>query len=110
MQDARNLVFRWMEVTGASVIRHRLCPVLLLLTLACIGLTAQNFPARGFLPGNTFDLSQTEDINLVSGNMIVRAPLYKFPPGPAGQSMEIGLVYNSFIYDELPTANPDFPV
>jgi RHS repeat-associated protein len=78
---------------------QRMVLMALLLSSVAMRLDAQNFPDRGFLPGESFDVSSTDDINLISGNMIYRVPIYKFPAGPGGQSATIDLIYNSFIYD-----------
>jgi len=64
--------------------------------------SAQALPDRGFLPTRSYDPSSTDDVNLQNGNLIYRVPLYSFPPGSGGQSWNIGLSYNSFIYDPDP--------
>jgi RHS repeat-associated protein len=69
------------------------------LALLPLLVSAQNFPARGFLPGASYDSSQTEDVNVQTGNVTYRVPIYNFPAGAGGQSMGVSLVYNSNIYD-----------
>ena len=59
------------------------------------GQTAPELHARGILPGWSYDQSAADDINLLNGNLVYQVPLYKFPAGPAGQTMTFGLTYNS---------------
>ena len=69
---------------------------------ACIVAQAQNLPPendRGLLPGNSYSISDVENINLNSGTLFLQIPLVRLPPGPAGSSTGISLLYNSDIYD-----------
>ena len=94
----------WQELRQSVCVAAKLLITALLLLLAASRpSSAQIFPERGFLPGVSYDSSSSDDVNLFSGNMIYRVPVYKFPPGPAGQSMEVDLVYNSFIYEPVQT-------
>lgn len=74
-----------------------------LLLAAALPSAAQLFPDRGFLPGAPITSSDTDDVNLRNRNMIYQVPIYKFPPGPGGMSFDYTLVYNSAIYDSIPT-------
>jgi RHS repeat-associated protein len=59
----------------------------------------QTSPQRGFLPSASYAISDLETINTVNGNLIYNVPLVALPPGRAGLSADIKLVYNSQIYD-----------
>src|SRR5579863_25242 len=61
-------------------------------------------PATGILPGSSQVVSNDDDISLNSGNLLYKLPLYRFPNGPGGVPMEIGLVYNSFTWQTEPRA------
>jgi hypothetical protein len=97
-----------MNCKSALLVSTRLVGLrLLFATLAILGLalrvSAQGLPDRGFLPTRSYDPSSTDDINLQGGTLIYRVPLYSFPAGAGGQSWNVGLSYNSSIYDPDPT-------
>lgn len=56
-------------------------------------------PQRGFYPEGSFSLSDIESVDNMSGNLILRFPIAKLPPGRAGSSFSVNLIYNSAIYD-----------
>src|SRR5436190_439865 len=61
--------------------------------------TDNPFPSRGFLPGTLVLESDAGDVSINSGNLNYRVPMYRFPGGPGSVPLDVGLVYNSFIYD-----------
>src|SRR5262245_1521761 len=77
----------------------RRCLWLLASFFALSAANGQTLPDRGVIPTSFYHASENEDVNLVNGNMRYKVPLYKFPPGPGGQSFQIDLIYNSFIWD-----------
>ena len=81
--------------------------------IACVGMVgavpsgAQTGPPilgqRGFQPGATYTSDQLETINTVSGDLFYRIPLAALPSGPSGGGASLGLIYNSQIWDVIPT-------
>lgn len=68
--------------------------------IACICLSeGQAQSQRGVQPTGSYELSDIETINTVSGNMSYRIPLASLPPGRSGLSAGISLVYNSKLYE-----------
>src|SRR5437762_1694959 len=61
--------------------------------------TDNPFPSRGFLPGTLVLESDAGDVSINSGNLNYQVPMYRFPGGPGSVPLDVGLVYNSFIYD-----------
>ena len=45
-----------------------------------------------------------DSVNLQSGNLTLQIPLAALPSGPGGSGAQIGLTYNSQIYDLQPQA------
>ncbi len=60
--------------------------------------TPPDINPRGFLPDSLIQHSETDDIDLVSGNLVYQVPMYKFPAAPGSVPSGIGLVYNSSLY------------
>ena len=58
--------------------------------------------ARGFRVGGGFLVSDTETINPVTGNVMLRIPLASLPPGRGGSAFTLDLLYNSQIWDVEP--------
>ncbi|MCU1340162.1 MAG: hypothetical protein JWO19_5743, partial [Bryobacterales bacterium] len=56
-------------------------------------------PSRGFSTTGQYSLSQIESVNALTGNVGLSIPLAHLPPGPAGFSAGVNLMYNSAIYD-----------
>jgi RHS repeat-associated protein len=56
-------------------------------------------PDRGIMPGTFQVASNDDDISINSGAVMYRVPLYHFPGGPGSVPMDIGLVYNSSIWE-----------
>src|SRR5438445_110664 len=54
---------------------------------------------RGVPPGSIYSISNLDSVNLQSGNVALQIPLASLPPGPGGNAMQLGLAYNSQIYD-----------
>jgi RHS repeat-associated protein len=54
---------------------------------------------RGFVPGAAFDISNLDSVNPVNGNVIMNIPLASLPAGRAGSGLNVGLIYNSLIFD-----------
>ena len=60
---------------------------------------------RGILPGSLQVASTDDDVSISSGNLLSRVPLYRFPGGPGSVAMDIGLVYNSSIWEPSYVSN-----
>ena len=52
--------------------------------------------------GGGFLVSDTETINPVTGNVMLRIPLASLPPGRGGSAFTLDLLYNSQIWDVEP--------
>ena len=70
-----------------------------LLILAVSSSFAQDDPKRGFQPGNSYSLSDIENINTTNGNVLLNIPLVTLPKGRGEVSKSISLMYNSKLYD-----------
>jgi hypothetical protein len=65
-------------------------------------------PGHGFQPGGSYALSQIETINTANGNMMLRIPLAALPSGRGNSpGFQLGLVYNSKLYDTHIEEIPD---
>jgi YD repeat-containing protein len=60
-----------------------------------------SLPQRGVVPAGTYAPTNVDTVDAVSGNVLVKIPLAKLPPGRAGWSAGLGLIYNSNIYDVI---------
>lgn len=68
--------------------------------------TPDTMPQRGIVPAGSYTISDIETINSVNGNLMYRIPLATLPPGNAGWTADVSLIYNSQIYDiTLSTGN-----
>ena len=56
-------------------------------------------PARGFQPGGSYALSDIESVNTDDGTLMLSLVLGKLAPGRGGLSGQVGLHYNSRLYD-----------
>src|SRR5438270_849690 len=56
-------------------------------------------PDRGMYPLASQLVSDFETINTATGNLVYQFPLAKLPPGRAGFTADLNLIYNSAIYD-----------
>jgi RHS repeat-associated protein len=56
-------------------------------------------PERGFRPGNSYDISNIETVNPLTGNLMLNIPLGSLPAGRGGMSAGVGLHYNSKIWN-----------
>ena len=56
-------------------------------------------PQRGFSPAGSYALSDLEVINVANGNLMLNFPFGKLPAGRGGMSGQIGLHYNSKLFD-----------
>ncbi len=56
-------------------------------------------PDRGFLPFGSYADSGIENINETTGAVNLSIPIAQLPPGRAGMSWGVNLVYNSELYD-----------
>ncbi len=54
------------------------------------------------MPAGTYSVSEVETVNPVNGNVMLRIPLVSLPPGRAGMSVGVNLLYNSLLYDIEP--------
>jgi RHS repeat-associated protein len=57
-----------------------------------------NIPQRGVVPNGFYEVSEIETIDAVSGSVSLQIPITSFPPGRAGLTHGIELLYNSRIY------------
>ncbi|MEN6603351.1 MAG: hypothetical protein ABFD86_13140, partial [Bryobacteraceae bacterium] len=72
------------------------------LTVPCCaqtGLRPETFAPRGVQTNGLYLISGYEAINDVTGNLVYRVPIASMPPGRNGSPLEVGLIYNSTIYD-----------
>lgn len=56
-------------------------------------------PDRGFLPTGSYSVSDTESVSETNGAVNLSVPLAKLPPGRAGHSWGLSLIYNSNLYE-----------
>lgn len=56
-------------------------------------------PNSGLFPGGGYSVNNIESINGVTGTMALNIPIAHLPPGPAGDSTGVNLVYNSTLFD-----------
>ena len=68
-------------------------------SLTLFGQASQPPAERGFVPGKSYALSDIESINVTNGNLVLQIPLGSLPPGQAGMTADIKLIYNSMLYD-----------
>lgn len=61
--------------------------------------SVETSPERGFFPGRTYAISEIENIDVIAGNVNLNIPITSLPPGRAGMSAGVSLLYNSQIYD-----------
>lgn len=80
--------------------------ILLLFCLAVLGAPAarsqeevETNPERGFSPGRTYAISEIENVDVIGGNLNVQISLASLPPGRAGMTAGVNLIYNSQLYD-----------
>src|SRR5258707_15199100 len=98
-----------MRTKQMSILIHRNTTArmsFLLATALCIlaigsSLSAQDrSPARGFQAGNSYALSQIEQVNLTNGNLMMNFPIASLPAGAGGSpGASVTLQYNSKIWD-----------
>src|SRR5262245_43587702 len=60
-------------------------------------------PARGFMPTADQIRSPLDAIDAVNGKLHLQIPLASLPRGRAGSGFELNLVYDSHLYDILPS-------
>jgi RHS repeat-associated protein len=73
--------------------------LVLILALASGAVGQGSTPQRGYQPGASYALSDIETINTTNGNLMLNLPLGKLPPGRGGLSGQLGLHYDSKLYD-----------
>jgi RHS repeat-associated protein len=56
-------------------------------------------PKRGVIPTGAYALSDIETVDMQSGNVLYRIPVTSLPPGRAGWTAGLSLIYNSQAYD-----------
>lgn len=61
--------------------------------------TSDPTPQRGFQPAGSYALSEIETINTVNGDLLLSIPIAALPPGRAGLTPALNLLYNSKLYD-----------
>ena len=87
-------------MTTIAVFKLQPTTVFGLMASMCIGLAQSTVPpGRGFSPSGSYNVSDSETVNTVNGNILYSLPLVSLPPGRAGHSAGIGLIYNSQVYD-----------
>src|SRR5258708_2770675 len=62
-------------------------------------------PDRGFLPSNSYQLSDIEEINMGTGSVSLHIPIVSLPKGRAGFQTGISLSYSDKYWDTIPS-NP----
>src|SRR5215204_1362524 len=75
--------------------------VILILTIGSVCRGQSSTPQRGFHPGGSYVMSDIETVNtnLNQGNLMLRFPLAKLPPGRNALTAAISLRYDSKLYD-----------
>jgi len=63
-------------------------------------------PTRGFHPAHTYSISDIESIDQASGSLSLHIPIAQLPPGPAGFTAGLSLVYNSRYWNTQPSPVP----
>jgi hypothetical protein len=87
--------------------------VRLIVVIACVSATYGQMqlpppPEHGFQPAGSYGLSNIETINTANGNMMLRIPLAALPAGRGNSpGFQLGLVYNSKLYDTHIEEIPD---
>jgi hypothetical protein len=66
---------------------------------SCFDNTSVTVPAVGTTPAGSYAISQIETIDTTTGNVALRIPITKLPPGRGGMTEGLNLVYNSEVYD-----------
>ncbi len=56
-------------------------------------------PLRGIVPTGAYSFSRIEAIGLHGGNVMLNIPIVALPPGRAGQSAGLNLIYNSKLWN-----------
>jgi YD repeat-containing protein len=59
-------------------------------------------PARGFYPAHSYSISDIESIDAATGALSLRIPITELPPGPAGFTSGLSLVYNNKYWESYP--------
>ena len=92
-----------------------LAGVLLMGTLAATALRAQEepdpviSPTRGFHPAHSYSISDVESIDAATGALSLHIPIAELPPGPAGFTAGLSLVYSNKYWETYPTGDPVTP-
>ena len=74
--------------------------IVLLLSLFQSGLAQERNPARGFKAGNSYSISEIENVNLTNGNLILNIPLASLPGGRGtSPGYTVTLRYNSKLWN-----------
>ena len=89
----------------ANVIKRNtiLKPVLAFVTVilsAVLPSYAQNgVPDRGVKAGNSYSISDIENVNLTNGNLMLNIPLASLPGRGSGPGVKVSLRYDSKLWD-----------
>jgi hypothetical protein len=62
-------------------------------------------PARGFMATSDQVAGAVDSIDVVNGKLHLTIPLASLPPGPGGSGFDLDLIYDSHLYDLLPSAD-----
>ena len=98
---SKRMIRQTYRLIGATV---RLAAVVLPLLCGIDG-NAQTSPSpdRGFKPAGSYAVGDIETINTTNGNLMLHLPLAALPPGRAGLGAGVNLLYNSKLWDPLPS-------
>jgi hypothetical protein len=75
------------------------CNLVLIICSALTSYAQDENSRRGFYPGGAYGSSDIERYNTINGNLILNIPISALPPGRAGQSAGVNLIYNSKLWD-----------
>ena len=84
---------------GAPALWMALCALSFPVFLSAQTVYPNSMPQRGLTAGPYYTFDKLETINTANGNVVYTVPLAQLPPGRAGFSQALSLIYNSQIYD-----------
>jgi hypothetical protein len=61
-------------------------------------------PTRGFHPAHSYSISDVESIDAATGALSLHIPITTLPPGPAGFTAGLSLVYSNKYWETYPVA------
>src|SRR5216117_78780 len=75
-----------------------LCMLILSISALAQAQAQNQSPERGFHAGGSYALSEIETLSQFSGEVSLRIPLGSLPPGRAGLSASLNLLYSSKLW------------